>query len=254
MNSFVKGFITCQHLRQAQAVASFVGRRALQTTPACQTKVALVLSGCGVYDGSEIHEASACMVHLSRHNAEVAIFAPDMNQLHVVNHVNGAPCATLVRNVFVESARIARGNIKPLNALDVEKFDAIVFPGGFGVAKNLCTYAVEGSKMTVNKDVEHVILAFHAAKKPIGLCCIAPLLAACAIKGCEVTIGSDFDTAKVIQELGSRHVNKRALESHIDTRNKIVTTPAFMLDAPIHEIFDGIGSMIAGVVKLAAGK
>lgn len=257
MNSFAKNLMGCHQLMQIHklSVAPVLGSRALQTTSVSQAKVAVILSGCGVYDGSEIHEASACLVHLSRHNAEVAMFAPDRNQLHVINHVNGAPVATEVRNVFVESARIARGKIKPLNALDVEKFDAAIFPGGFGAAKNLSTFAVEGAKMSVNKDVEHVIQSFYNAKKPIGLCCISPVLAAGVIKGCEVTIGTDFDTAKAIHELGGRHVNKKVTESHTDSRNRVVTSPAFMLgDSPLHEIFDGIGTMIAGVLKLVSSK
>jgi len=257
MNSIVKSVI----FRQTKRLVPFVSCRTVidlhkslpNDGPELQpAKVALILSGCGVYDGSEIHEASACLVHLSRQNAEVTIFAPDQNQLHVINHVNGSPVGSEVRNVFVESARIARGKIKRLNGLTVDSFDAVIFPGGFGAAKNLSTYAIEGANMSVNKEVESVIKDFHAARKPIGLCCIAPLLAASVIKGCEVTIGTDFETSKVIQALGSRHVNKKVTESHVDSRNKLVTTPAFMLEAPLHDIFDGIGTMVTAVLKLVA--
>jgi enhancing lycopene biosynthesis protein 2 len=250
MMSLMKGVGFPRYFEHLHKLGAFNTLRGLQTTSVVQAKVAVILSGCGVYDGSEIHEASACLVHLSRGKAEVEMFAPDTNQLHVIDHAKGTPAVAEARNVLVESARIARGKIKPLSLLNVEHFDAVVFPGGFGAAKNLSTFAIEGPNMKVNKEIENILVSFHSAKKPIGLCCIAPVLAAHVIKGCEVTIGSDISTAKVIHELGSRHVSKQVTESHIDTRNRIVTTPAFMIEAPLYQIFDGIGTMIAAVLKL----
>jgi enhancing lycopene biosynthesis protein 2 len=140
-------------------------------------KVALVLSGCGVYDGTEVHEASACLVHLSRGGATVSMFAPDVAQMHVIDHTKGEPLAQ-ERNVLVESARIARGKVAPLASLNAGDFDAVVFPGGFGAAKNLSDFAVKGPELTLIPDVTRVLTEFHAAQKPIGLCCIAPILAA----------------------------------------------------------------------------
>ncbi|XP_074787141.1 glutamine amidotransferase-like class 1 domain-containing protein 3, mitochondrial isoform X2 [Athene noctua] len=197
-------------------------------------RVALVLAGCGVFDGSEIHEASAALVHLSRGGAEVKIFAPNIEQRDVVDHLKGSPTEEK-RNVLVESARLARGNIQDLAELKASEFDAVIFPGGFGVAKNL-------------------------AKKPIGLCCISPVLAAKVFPGCEVTVGQDknidgrfpdAETASAIAELGCKHICKNVNESHVDKANKIVTTCAFMCKAPLHEIFDGIGTMVQEVLKLA---
>ncbi|XP_027750100.1 glutamine amidotransferase-like class 1 domain-containing protein 3A, mitochondrial [Empidonax traillii] len=153
-------------------------------------RVALVLAGCGVFDGSEIHEASAALVHLSRAGAEVKIFAPNIEQRDVVNHLKGSP-AEEKRNVLVESARLARGNIQDLAELKAADFDAVIFPGGFGVAKNLCSWAVDGKNCTVNEQVSSTLQAFHSAKKPIGLCCISPVLAAKVFPGCEVTVGQD---------------------------------------------------------------
>lgn len=222
-------------------------------------KVAVVLSGCGVYDGTEVHEASACLVHLSRGGAEVSMFAPDISQMHVVDHTKGAP-AEESRNVLVESARIARGAVKALTELKAGEFDAVVFPGGFGAAKNLSTFAVDGADLKVNPDVERVLTDFHSAKKPIGLCCIAPVLAAKVIKGCSVTVGSDTEeggkwpyagTAGAIQTLGATHVKKEVHEAHVDEDNKIITAPAYMCETGVHLIFDGIGAMIANVLKLA---
>ncbi|XP_066477121.1 glutamine amidotransferase-like class 1 domain-containing protein 3, mitochondrial [Tiliqua scincoides] len=222
-------------------------------------RVALILAGCGVFDGSEIHEASAVLVHLSRAGAEVKIFAPNIEQMHVIDHLKGNP-SDEKRNVLVESARLARGNIQDLAELKDCEFDAVIFPGGFGVAKNLCSWAVEGKDCTVNELVKSTLKAFHTAKKPIGLCCISPVLAAKVFPGCEVTVGHnknvdgrfpDAETASAIEELGCKHICKDVNEAHVDTTNRIVTTCAFMCKAPLHEIFDGIGTMVSEVLKLA---
>ncbi|XP_074551759.1 glutamine amidotransferase-like class 1 domain-containing protein 3, mitochondrial [Halichoeres trimaculatus] len=223
-----------------------------------EKRVAVVLAGCGVYDGSEIHEASAVLVHLSRGGAQVNMFAPNVDQMHVINHLKGAP-AEEKRNVLVESARLARGNIQDLSQLSVQDHDAVIFPGGFGAAKNLCTWAVQGKDCSVNEEVRAVLQAFHSSGKPIGLCCISPVLAAKVFPGCEVTVGIENDekypdtagTAEAITQLGCKHVSKSVSESHVDQKNKLVTTSAFMCNAPIHQIFDGIGAMVADVLRLA---
>ncbi|XP_013858217.1 ES1 protein homolog, mitochondrial [Austrofundulus limnaeus] len=221
-------------------------------------RVAVVLSGCGVYDGSEIHEASAILVHLSRGGASVQMFAPNIDQMHVVNHLKGEPSQEK-RNVLVESARLARGNIQDLSKLCAKDHDAVIFPGGFGAAKNLCTWAVQGKDCVVNEEVKATLQAFHSEGKPIGLCCISPVLAAKVFPGCEVTVGIEkddkypdtADTAAAINQLGCKHVSTSVAQSHVDQKNKLVTTCAFMCNAPIHEVFDGIGSMVQGVLKLA---
>lgn len=222
-------------------------------------KVALVLSGCGVFDGSEIHEASACMVHLSRLGAEVEVYAPDVPQMHVVDHAAGSPSEGERRSVLTESARIARGPVKPLSTIEPEAFDAIVFPGGFGAAKNLCDFAVEGAACAVEPSVERAIKGFHAAGKPIGLCCIAPVLAARVLgsklggPGVTVTIGNDEGTASAIEAMGSTHENRPVTEACVDEANKVVTAPAYMYgDAPVHEVAEGIGRMIEKTLELAA--
>uniref|UniRef100_UPI00398F6777 ES1 protein homolog, mitochondrial isoform X2 n=1 Tax=Pristiophorus japonicus TaxID=55135 RepID=UPI00398F6777 len=161
-----------------------------------KTRVAVILSGCGVYDGTEVHESSAVMVHLSRAGAEVQLYAPNVNQMHVVNHLTSKPTEE-VRNVLVESSRIARGNIKELVQLSINDTDALIIPGGFGVAKNLSSWAVKGKDCSVEPSVELTIKKFHATKKPIGLCCIAPVLAAKLIPGCELTVGYDTECEKL---------------------------------------------------------
>lgn len=221
-------------------------------------RVALVLAGCGVYDGTEIHEASAILVHLSRGGASVKMFAPNIDQMHVVDHLKGSPTEEK-RNVLIESARLARGEIQDLSQLNVKDHDAIIFPGGFGAAKNLCTWAVQGKDCSVNDQVKATLQAFHGEGKPIGLCCISPVLAAKVFPGCEVTVGHDKDerspdvpgTAEAITQLGCKHVCKTVSETHVDQKNKLVTTCAFMCKAPLHEVFDGIGAMVQDVLKLA---
>jgi len=163
------------------------------------------------------------------------------------------------RNVLVESARLARGEIQDLSKLSVQDHDAIIFPGGFGVAKNLCTWAVQGKDCSVNEEVKATLQAFHSKGKPIGLCCISPVLAAKVFPGCEVTVGLEndekypgtTDTAEAINQLGCKHVSKSVSESHVDAKNKVVTTCAFICNAPLHEIFDGIGAMVQDVLRLA---
>ncbi|KAI5941448.1 Glutamine amidotransferase-like class 1 domain-containing protein 3B, mitochondrial [Manis javanica] len=230
------------------------------SAPRPGTRVALVLSGCGVYDGTELHEASAVLVHLSRGGAEVQIFAPDIPQMHVVDHTKGQPSETETRNVLTESARIARGKITDLAKLRTADHDAAIFPGGFGAAKNLSTFAVHGKDCTVHRDVERVLKEFHQAGKPIGLCCIAPVLAAKVLGGVEVTVGHEQEedgkwpyagTAEVIKALGAKHCVKEPRfsmtsmhEAHVDQKNKVVTTPAFMCETALHHVHEGIGAMV----------
>ncbi|ELT90411.1 hypothetical protein CAPTEDRAFT_171016 [Capitella teleta] len=222
-----------------------------------------VLSGCGVFDGTEVHEASACLVHLSRNGASVSMFAPDVTQMHVIDHSKGAPAEAETRNVLVEAGRIARGNIKSLADLKSGDFDAVIFPGGFGAAKNLSDFATAGKDMKVNEDVERVIQDFHGSRKPIGLCCIAPVLAAKILPGVEVTVGHESEeggrwpycgTAEAIEQLGATHVSKDVTESHVDSKNKVVTSPAYMCETKVHHVFDGIGSMIKNVIQLTTSK
>lgn len=217
--------------------------------------IAVVLSGCGFKDGSEIHESVSCLIHLSRVGAEYRCFAPDKPQAAAINHVTGAPEGS-ARNCMVEAARIARGKIAPLARLDVDGFDAVVFPGGFGAATNLCTFAKDGAACTVDPDVARVIRGFHSARKPIGLVCIAPVLGARVLgtamggPGCTVTIGADEATAGAIAGMGSRNQTHRVTEACIDAANRVVSTPAYMCDARPHEVFAGVGAMTDALVAM----
>ncbi len=219
-------------------------------------KVAVVLAGCGRGDGSEIHESVSVLIHLSRHGAKCSCFAPDAPQADVVNHASGQP-ARESRNCLVEAARISRGDIANLASLKADDFDAVVFPGGFGAAKNLCSFAKDGPDCTVNPHAERVIKEFHAAKKPIGLCCIAPVLAAKVLgkaaggPGCRVTIGGDESTAAAIAAMGAANVKTGVTEAFTDAEQRVATTAAYMCEAAPHEVYEGIGKMIDSVLKMA---
>ena len=212
-------------------------------------KVALVLSGCGVYDGSEIHEAVITLLNIQKNNAQVSFFAPDTMQMHAINHAEGKE-ENCNRNVLVESARIARGNIAPLSQFDANEFDALVFPGGFGAAKNLSDFAVKGAEMSVNKDVENAILAMQKLGKKIGFICIAPVIGAKVISnGVKITIGNDATTAQAIDAMGAQHVNCPADSFVFDEKFNVYSTPAYMLAENTAQLDAGIGSMIAEMLK-----
>ncbi len=212
-------------------------------------KFAVILSGNGVFDGAEIHEATMTLYAIAKNGGEYEIFAPDIDQHHVINHITGEEMDE-TRNVLIESARIARGNIKPLSEFNKEDFDAIVFPGGFGVAKNLCSFAFDDVDCTVNSEVEKVIKEMAAAKKPIGALCISPVLIARVLRNVTVTIGQDTGTAESIEKLGATHKNRGHGEVVVDEANKIVTTPCYMLDANITQIADGADAVVKAISKL----
>ena len=217
-------------------------------------KVAVVLAGCGVYDGAEIHESVLTLLALDRRNADVTIFAPDSNQHHVIDHTKGSE-ANETRNVLVESARIARGEITDLAEANAADFDAIIFPGGFGAAKNLCNFAVKGPDCDVNPHVETFIKDGLNANKVMGFICIAPALLA-KVSGkmnlqLEVTIGTDPGTAEAVEAMGARHVNCSVTDIVVDAENKIVSTPAYMLGQRISEVAEGIDKLVAKVLELA---
>lgn len=219
-------------------------------------KVAVVLSGCGNRDGTEIHEAVSCLVHLSKRGVEYRCFAPDEAMARVVNHATGK-VVTESRNMMVEAARIARGAIEPITRLDPVAFDAVVFPGGLGAALNLCDYGSGGgSECRVHPEVQRVIKGFHERKKPIGVVCIAPVLVARVLgtkaggPGVRVTIGEDAETSRAIEGMGSRNVARQVTEAEVDKGNRVVSTPAYMCEARSHEVFEGVGRMVEGLMGL----
>ena len=215
-------------------------------------RVGVVLSGCGVYDGAEIHEATLTLFFLDRAGAEVICMAPNVDQMDVVNHIKGEATGEK-RNVLVEASRIARGVIKDIKDVKAGDIDALVFPGGFGAAKNLCNFAVKGADCTVNPGVEKLIKEMHSAKKPIGFICIAPVIAAKVLGSFnpQLTIGNDKGTAEAIEKMGGKHIVSPVENAVVDQKNKIVTTPAYMLGPTISKVAMGIEKVINEVLKLA---
>ena len=212
-------------------------------------KIALILSGSGVYDGTEIHEATMTMYAIVKQGGEYQTFAPDIKQHHVINHITGEEMNE-TRNVLIESARIARGNIKNINELVINDFDAIMFPGGFGVAKNLSDFAFKGANCTVVTEIEEVIKEAVTAKKPIGALCISPAIIARVLEGVELTIGQDEGTAKAIEAMGGRHKTTNHGDVIVDTKYKVATTPCYMLDATITDIADGAINVTKAVFEM----
>lgn len=212
-------------------------------------KIAVVLSGNGVYDGAEIHEATLTLLAIARQGAQYQCFAPDIKQAHVVNHLTGEVMPE-TRNVLVEAARIARGKIKPLSEYKAEDFDALIFPGGFGVAKNLCTFAFDGVNCTVNQEVEKAIRDTVIEEKPIGALCISPVLIAKVLVDVEVTIGNEEGPANAIESFGATHTETTHGEIVYDSKYKLVTTPCYMLDASIDQIADGAENLVRKILEL----
>ncbi len=214
-------------------------------------KFAVVLAGNGVFDGAEIHESTLAMYAIKKQGASYDVFAPDMEQHHVINHMTGEEMKEK-RNVLIEASRIARGKIKPLDAFDPKEYDALLFPGGFGAAKNLSSFAFDGPDCTVQPDVEKAIKGMHKAGKPIAALCIAPVLVAKVLGNVKMTIGQDKGTAEAIGKMGATHEDTGHGQVVIDEENKVFTTPCYMLDADIAQIGEGADNVVRAVLKLLA--
>jgi len=216
-------------------------------------KVGVLLSGCGVNDGAEIHESVLTMLFLDKAGVEMILMAPNIDQMHVINHYTGQEMEDY-RNVLVESSRIARGEIKDMAEVSGNDLDALIIPGGFGVAKNLCDYAMAGPECSVNPDVYRLIAELRLMNKPIGAICIAPVMMAKILgeqeESANMTIGYDETTSTDIISMGSKHVDCPVTEMIIDEDKKIVTTPAYMEANSIKEAADGIEQLIKKVLSM----
>ncbi len=216
-------------------------------------KVGVVLSGCGVFDGSEIHEAVLTLLALDRQGVETVCMAPNVNQMHVVNHLT-QEATDETRNVLTESARIARGKVKDIKDVTGADMDALMFPGGFGAAKNLCDFATKGVECGVNPEVERLVTEILEAKKPLAAVCISPALVA-KVTGkqnmkARLTIGTDEETAKALEGMGAEHVACQVREVSVDKEHKIITGPAYMLGTNISEVADGIENVVKELMTM----
>ena len=218
-------------------------------------KIGVVLSGCGVYDGAEIHESVITLLAIDRAGAEAVCMAPNIDQMHVVNHLTGEEVAGEKRNVLVEAARIARGNIKDISTIKADDVDALIFPGGFGAAKNLCDMAVKGEDAEVHPEVSRLVKEFKAKQKPQAAVCIAPAMYAKIfekeIASPTLTIGNDKDWSQKIENLGSKHQDCTVGNIVMDKENKIITSPAYMLGKSISEVAEGIEKTVNELVAMA---
>jgi enhancing lycopene biosynthesis protein 2 len=216
-------------------------------------KIGVLLAGCGVMDGSEIHEATLTLYFLDKHGAEIVCMAPDKAQADVVDHTQGKPTADR-RNVLVEAARIARGKIRDVKSVTAAELDGIIIPGGFGAAKNLSTFARDGADCAVDADVSRLLKDLQAAAKPIGALCIAPAVLASIFgkAGVRLTIGTDSATAAALEKMGARHRNAAVDEIVVDEVLKVVTTPCYMTARSISEVGDGAEKVVRKVLELAA--
>lgn len=214
-------------------------------------KIGILLSGCGVMDGSEIHESVLTLLAIDKNGHEAICFAPDKDQTSVINHLTNKP-TNEKRNMLIEAARIARGNIKNIKDVSIDEIDAVILPGGFGAACNLSNFALAGSNTVVLPEVEKFLIEINKQNKPIGAICIAPNIIAKLFgkAGVKLTIGTDKNTAKMLEEMGAKHIDKDVSEILIDEKNKIVSTPAYMLAKSPKELETGINNLVSEVCKL----
>ena len=216
-------------------------------------KFGIVLSGCGVHDGSEIHEAVCAMLALDQAGLAYQCMAPDIPQSQVVDHSTGEPVEGETRNVLAEAARIARGDIVALDQVNVAHYDGFIFPGGFGAAKNLCDFATKGSGCEVDPEVARIIKIAHDAGKPLVFICIAPVIAAKVLGeevGAQLTIGNDEETAAAIIVMGAKHVECPVTEAVVDYEHKIISTPAYMTAQSISQVYTGVKKTVDALLNM----
>lgn len=212
-------------------------------------KIAVILAGCGRRDGSEINESVTLLLALDQNDCQVQCFAPNIPQYHVVNHLTDEVVAGCSRNVLEEAARLARGGVKPIEEYKAEDYDALIFSGGFGVAKNLCSYASDGTEMKINTEVERVITETHRAGKPLGGMCIAPIMFAKVIHGVHITLGSeDCDAAHDAEKMGANHIQTQNGDVVVDNQEHIFTTPCYMLDARLSDIYEDACNLVEAIL------
>lgn len=208
-------------------------------------KIAVILSGCGALDGSEVHESVLTLLALGRAELPYQCLAPNISQTRVVNMADGQVMAHVKRNVLEESSRIARGKIKDIASADPDEYTAMIFPGGFGAALNLCNFGLDKENYSIQADVFKFAKAMIEAKKPAGFICIAPVLAAKLYPaGIKITIGNDKATAEILEKLGVQHIPCTATDCVVDNTYQLVSTPAYMLARSIKEVAMGIECLV----------
>ena len=214
-------------------------------------KIGLILAGSGVYDGSEIHEATLTLLALDQLDVDIQFISIDKDQHHVIDHSRQTEINGELRNCLTESTRISRGPVNNINDIDIQSYDAFIFPGGFGAAKNLCTFAIDGVNQTIDPSISNLITTAHQYKIPMGFLCISPVIPAALIPNVKLTIGTDPDTAAAIESMGAQHVSASVSEVVIDESNLIASTPAYMLASRISELTTGINALVKYIYTAA---
>lgn len=218
-------------------------------------RIGVVLSGCGVMDGAEIHESVATLLAIDRSGAQAVCMAPNMDQMHVINHLTGEEVPGERRNVLQEAARIARGQIKDIKLIRSAELDGLILPGGYGAVKNLSDFAVKAENCHVQPDLARLLREMFRDRKPIGVICIAPAVMAKMAQEAgatiRLTIGKDRDTAAAIQKMGIEHVEAEVSDIVIDDTHKIISTPAYMLASRISDAATGIEKLVRAVIDRA---
>lgn len=217
-------------------------------------KFALVLSGCGQHDGSEIHETITTLLSLSQEDVTWDAFAPTGNQSCVINHLTNEVEKNESRSMLKESARLVRGHIKSITEANIGDYDAIIFPGGMGAVVNLCNWKEKGKDFSFHPEIRNFIDKAVSHKKPMGFICIAPIMIPKIYQGAELTIGNDQKIAQQISEMGSKHVNCPATSAIVDEKHKVVSTPANMVAKNINEVYQGIHQLVKELIKLGGSK
>jgi enhancing lycopene biosynthesis protein 2 len=215
-----------------------------------QMKFAVLLAGSGVFDGSEIHEATMTLYAITKNGGTYQVFAPDIDQHHVINHITGEEMDER-RNVLIESARIARGDIKNLKDFEADDYDALILPGGFGAAKNLSTFAFDGADCKINGEVENAIKAMNDKNRPVGALCISPVILAKIFGNVKLTIGQDKDTAEAVEQMGAIHKRTDHGEIVVDKDKKLVTSPCYMLEANLLNIAEGADNVVKSIIEIS---
>lgn len=211
-------------------------------------RVAVILAGCGNLDGNNIQETILLLTSIAREGAAFQCFAPDVEQHHVVDHYTRKEMPER-RYVLHEAARMVQGDVQPLSKFNADDFDALVFPGGYGVVKNLCTYAIAGTNATVNAEVSDAIVAMHRAKKPLGAMCISPILLSLVLHHGTITLGATCDASKDAEAMGMTHREAKQDEFVEDKENLIFTTPCFMLPNDLARVWTGTSAMVKAILS-----
>lgn len=209
--------------------------------------IGVLLSGNGVYDGAEIQEAVLTLLAIDEMGWNAVCISVDKPQHHVINHLTGEVMDES-RNMLVEAARIARGQITPIDSISPADIDALVIPGGFGSAKNFTSWAFDGPESTILPEVKLLLVNLVNVGKPIVALCVSPVVVAKAFEGSSIhptlSLGSASESSPYdinsfnegLRATGAIAQERTIREVLIDPTNRIICAPCYMMDARITEI------------------